>query len=693
VLLEPIPYRRTPRPPIIPSRVNPDRKDSLVYMADVYAGPGLKDVPRGTIKKLRVFTYHFGYQKIAGINHRVGADGPWEVKRVLGTVPVYEDGSALFRIPAKTPISVQPLDERGKAVALMRSWMTAMPGETLSCVGCHENHNDAPPPKASLSATYRPAEIEPWRGPVRGFSFTREVQPVLDRYCVGCHDGSPRDDGLVIPNLRGDQKMFVVYRGGDPEAIVARDTPREELMKRYDAIFPPSYLALRRLVRVGGLESDLHLLPPMEFYADNSELIQMLQKGHHNVKLDEEAWDRLTTWIDLNAPCHGTWSEFTRITGDQRQKRQDLRRLYGGIDEDGEETPEGQILVGEPAAVTPVLPEPMPEVAFPEIVCQGWPFEAKEAKRRQSGAASAELSIRLGEGATLDLVRIPAGSFVMGDAGGEIDERPPTAVTIGEDFWISRFEVTNAQYARFDPAHESRFEHRTSWIFSEDYLGWPLDEPGQPVVRVSWDRAMAFCRWLFEKTGMRFSLPTEAQWEYACRAGTATPFWYGDPDTDFAGLANMADWSMRELAYEGWRPKSPDLVPRDSRFDDGYLVSAPVGGYGANPWGLYDMHGNAAEWTRSSYRPYPYVDDDGRNAAEAAGEKVVRGGSWYDRPNRCRSSFRLAYPPYQRVYNVGFRVVCESSAHALTTTPTDTNNRRAETAAESSFNSEAAARR
>ena len=84
-------------------------------MADVYAGPGLAGIPRGAVKKLRVFTYHFGYQRMAGIDHRVGADGPWEVKRVLGTVPVEADGSALFRIPAKTPISVQPLDDQGCA--------------------------------------------------------------------------------------------------------------------------------------------------------------------------------------------------------------------------------------------------------------------------------------------------------------------------------------------------------------------------------------------------------------------------------------------------------------------------------------------------------------------------------------------------------------------------------------------------
>ena len=657
VLLEPIPYRRTRRPPIIPDRVDSSRDDAVVYMSDVYAGPGLEGIPRGSVQSLRVFTYHFGYQKIAGINHRVGSDGPWEVKRVLGTVPVREDGSAFFRVPAKTPISVQPLDENGQALALMRSWMTAMPGETLSCVGCHEDHNSSPPPLPPIATRYSPLEIEPWRGPVRGFSFEREVQPVLDKYCVSCHDGSRRDEGPVIPNLRGDQTTLIAYRHGDPEAELFEDKSKAELMKTYNAIFGPSYLTLRKYVRVGGLESDLHLLPPMEFHANTNELVQMLQKGHHNVKLDDEAWDRLATWIDLNAPCHGTWSELTGISGDQRKKRHALRRLYGGVDEDAETIPEIRS-----RKIVPVVPEPLEEVEMVPVKCDDWPIAFGEAARRQSATDRAMYSVELNDRVAIEMARIPAGSFVIGDPAGEIDERPQAAVAVESDFWISRHEITNRQYAQFDPAHESRFEHRTSWIFSEEYLGWPLDGPDQPVVRVSWDRAMAFCGWLSEKTGMTFTLPTEAQWEYACRAGSEAPLSYGDSATDFSKFGNMADRTMRELAYQAWRPKPPDLVPRDDRFNDGVLVTAEVGTYLPNAWGLYDMHGNVAEWTRSAYRPYPYLEDDGRNDPSDQGEKVVRGGSWRDRPKRCRSSFRLSYPPYQRVYNVGFRVMCESVA-------------------------------
>ena len=99
-------------------------------------------------------------------------------------------------------------------------------------------------------------------------------------------------------------------------------------------------------------------------------------------------------------------------------------------------------------------------------------------------------------------------------------------------------------------------------------------------------------------------------------------------------------------------------MPKDARFDDGGFVPIAVGSYQPNPWGLYDMHGNVWEWTRSALRPYPYRDDD-RNDLAADGLRVVRGGSWYDRPKRCTASYRLGYAPYEPVFNVGFRVVVE----------------------------------
>jgi len=173
---------------------------------------------------------------------------------------------------------------------------------------------------------------------------------------------------------------------------------------------------------------------------------------------------------------------------------------------------------------------------------------------------------------------------------------------------------------------------------------------------------MKFCRWLSAKTGKTVTLPTEAQWEYACGAGAATPMSYGAPTTDFAKLANLADKSLRKMDKLGWGlpvGAVPEWKPAIPSVTDGHRVSAPVGSFKPNAWGVFDMHGNVAEWTRSVYKAYPYNDADGRNAVKSAGRRTVRGGSWYDRPKCATSSFRLPYEAHQKVYNVGFRVVIE----------------------------------
>lgn len=192
-------------------------------------------------------------------------------------------------------------------------------------------------------------------------------------------------------------------------------------------------------------------------------------------------------------------------------------------------------------------------------------------------------------------------------------------------------------------------------MFNEWDLGWSLNGPKQPVVRVSWKEASDFCLWLSEKTGQEVSLPSEAQWEWACRAGTDTPMYYGDLDSDFSPFGNMADFTIRELAYDVRDQYPPDIVPRDARFNDKRLVTTKVGSYKPNSWGLYDMHGNVWEWTCSDYKQNPYYYDNIDTS-----EKIVRGGSWYDRPKRCRSASRLGYPEWQKVYNVGFRVIIQA---------------------------------
>ena len=621
-LLEPIPLRKTPRPPVIPDRVDLDRQDAVVYLSDIYAGKGLQGVPRGTVKKLRVYEFHYAYPGMGG-HINIGIDGPWDARRIHGTVDVAPDGSACFRVPANVPLAVQPLDAQGRALQVMRSWFTAMPGERLSCVGCHESQNTAPTPNTAMAVRRKPAEITPWYGPPRGFSFRREVQPVLDRYCVGCHDGKEADR---------------------PDFTNSRKSPFDN--------FTPAYVALHPYVRRPGPESDYFLQKPLEWHASTSELVQMLEKGHHNVRLDAEAWDRLYTWIDLNVPDHGTWGEHRKVPGNYHQRRLEMRTKYANRPEDPEQYP-----TPPPEPVDFVHPQPQPPRQAPKLQVAGWPMDAAEAKRRQAAVGlPVELKVELAPGLILEMVLIPPGQFIMGQSDGCDDEYPPCVVKIERPFYMGRFEVTNAQYAAFDPQHQSGYIS----VFNKDQStrGEAANRDRQPVIRVTWHQAMAFCDWLSARTGMQFTLPTEAQWEYACRAGTSTPMNYGDVTADFGKLANLADQRLQNLA----RRDSPRWLPAIAAVNDGAIVTENVGRYPPNAFGLCDMHGNVAEWTRSVYRPYPYDPRDGRDDPTAQGSKVVRGGSFYDRPHRARSAFRLHYPPWQPVFNVGFRVVCQLDA-------------------------------
>ena len=628
-MLEPIPWRKTPRQPVLVNTTDTSQKEARVLLVDVYRGPGLEGVPKGTVKALRLVGYDFTYHGMGGEPDRVGLDGPWDVKRILGTVPVEADGSAWFRVPACTPVAVQPLDGDGKALALMRSWMTAMPGETLSCVGCHEKQNmTAPHDARPLAVRREPSTITPWYGPPRGFSFEREVQPVLDAYCISCH-----------------------HEGTDTFDLTAY--PPERVPSAFQMHFSPSYMELRRWVHTPTLESDAHLLPVRAFHADTSRLVQILRDDHYGVRLSAEAWDRLITWIDLNAPFHGTWREVVAsdpakqalaVSGAAR--RRELHRLYAGIDEDPEAVYAPAVFESQPvAAATP----PASLVTTSESQAAGDGVVSREPGEHDI------VRLTLAAGISLELVPVAPGGFTMGSGAGYSNERPAHSITVEEGFLIGRHEITNAQYACFDPQHDSGLETGEAYQFGDDERGFPLNRPEQPVVRVSWDEAMAFCRWLSVKTGDAFSLPTEAQWEYACRAGTDAPFWYGSLDTDFSAYANLSDATHHTVYYPHVPDALPPWRPADTRFDDRWRVAAPVGTFAPNPWGLFDMHGNVAEWTCSDYKPY---SEDARWDAASSSHKIVRGGSWLDCPRRARASFRLHYEPSQRIHDTGFRVVC-----------------------------------
>lgn len=214
---QPMPLAPRKRPHIRPSLVDYSRDTGTYYIQDIYAGPGLQGVKRGTIKAVRVVALEYRASAMAmmlstgpgGAGHSSSppsmSGGAWDVKRVIGTAKVYEDGSAFFEAPARTPVYFQALDAKGHMVQSMRSWSTLQPGENFSCVGCHESKNTAPliTGKVTLAMKAGPQKLVDFYGPSRGFSFNREVQPILDRRCVSCHsDRSQRINKVQLDYMR-----------------------------------------------------------------------------------------------------------------------------------------------------------------------------------------------------------------------------------------------------------------------------------------------------------------------------------------------------------------------------------------------------------------------------------------------------------------------------------------------------------
>ncbi len=189
-----------------PSNVDPTAETGVFYLQDVFYGPGLEGVDRKRVKSLRVAALGF---RTVGIGHNnnggpaggalsstpisIGG-GAWDPKKVLGEAKIYEDGSACFRVPAKTPLYFQVLDENHHVIQTMRSWSTLQPGETFSCIGCHEDKNTiAARGSSTLAMREGPQELTPFYGPARWFSYEKEIQPILDRHCVRCHDNSEKE--------------------------------------------------------------------------------------------------------------------------------------------------------------------------------------------------------------------------------------------------------------------------------------------------------------------------------------------------------------------------------------------------------------------------------------------------------------------------------------------------------------------
>ncbi len=224
----------------------------------------------------------------------------------------------------------------------------------------------------------------------------------------------------------------------------------------------------------------------------------------------------------------------------------------------------------------------------------------------------------------IEWVEIPAGTFIMGSPTDEISRKSNETqhkVTLS-GFKMSKYPVTFAQYDLFCEATGRAKPHDEGW-----------GRHNRPVIHISWHDAVAFAEWM----GCR--LPTEAEWEYACRAGTTTPFNTGNNLT-----TNQAN-------YNGNHPYNGNVK------GEFLQQTQPVGSYDPNGWGLFDMHGNVWEWCSDRFGDYPEMPQTNPAGPESGTFHVFRGGGWRNYAQLCRSAFRYSYFPDTRHFNIGFRIV------------------------------------
>jgi formylglycine-generating enzyme required for sulfatase activity len=250
----------------------------------------------------------------------------------------------------------------------------------------------------------------------------------------------------------------------------------------------------------------------------------------------------------------------------------------------------------------------------------------------------------LAPGVALTMLRIPAGSFQMGATEGEegsgSGERPVHRVELGE-FLLGQTPITQAQWNEVAGWEKVELELELDLDPDPSYI----KGSNRPVETVSWHEAVEFCRRLSQRSGKCYGLPSEAQWEYACRAGTTTPFHFGETLT-----AELANYQATDTYGNG-----PKGEYRQQTTD--------VASFPANPWGLHDMHGNVWEWCADHWHDnYTRAPEDGRPWLDEKADKdafrLLRGGSWYDFPGVCRSAYRYWDHPVNRDDAIGFRVCC-----------------------------------
>ncbi len=297
-----MPVRPRFRPPVIPPTVNgaPDGDQAVVFLQDVYAGLE-PTVARGDIKRIRVVREMpktvridpslraFGFQFPV-----ISCGATYAAKNVLGEVPVEEDGSACFRVPSGIPIYFMALDAQGRALQRMRTFTHFMPGERQGCVGCHESRQQTPHVRRGSAIAAEPRNLEPPEWGAGGFSYVRVVQPVLDQYCVECHNAM-RSDGRVDLSASRTDYFNVSYETLARDNQGAAGSPYVSWIPTYN-----------------GQEQNILKIAPMTWGSPASKLAELVLNGHPDkdgksmVNMDENSRRRVLAWIDLNVPYYDT---------------------------------------------------------------------------------------------------------------------------------------------------------------------------------------------------------------------------------------------------------------------------------------------------------------------------------------------------------------------------------------------------
>ena len=306
-------------------------------------------------------------------------------------------------------------------------------------------------------------------------------------------------------------------------------------------------------------------------------------------------------------------------------------------------------------AVPPAVEANSSSQPFADGQLQRFEFEVitvdPKGKEKRRAPKSAEFVTEdLGNGVQLELVKLPAGTFQMGSPAGEgdNDEKPQHAVKLPA-FLIGKYPVTQAQWRSIAALPQVQIE------LDADPAGFKGDR--RPVENVSWEEAMEFCArlsqaCLSQKGDRQYRLPSEAEWEYACRAGTTTPFCFGETITTDLANYRGTDWKLGDETYPGFYGQGSRGSFREETTD--------VGTFPPNAFGLYDMHGNVWEWCADRWHNnYGGAPTDGTAWIDGKSEyRIIRGGSWFDYPAVCRAAHRHFYSPGDRVDSLGFRVVC-----------------------------------